>query len=93
MERLETNANPHTEETLDPQDWRETLALSHRMVDGAVGYLRDVRDRPVWQDLPEDVRAFFTTPAPHRPEPLADILSRIEENVMPYPMGNVHPRF
>jgi hypothetical protein len=34
MERLETNANLHTEETLDPQDWRETLALSHRMVDG-----------------------------------------------------------
>jgi aromatic-L-amino-acid/L-tryptophan decarboxylase len=42
---------------------------------------------------PEDVRTFFTTPAPRTPEPLADILSQIEENVMPYPMGNVHPRF
>jgi aromatic-L-amino-acid/L-tryptophan decarboxylase len=59
MERLETNANLHTEETLDPQDWRETLALSHRMVDGAVGYLRDVRDRPVWQDLPKTFGRFL----------------------------------
>ena len=35
----------------------------------------------------------FYHAGPHRPEPLADILSRTEENVMPYPMGNVHPRF
>ena len=34
-------------------------ALSHRIVDDAVDYLRGVRERPVWQDMPEEVKAFF----------------------------------
>ena len=40
------------EETLDPDDWTEMRALSHRIVDDAVDYLRGVRERPVWQDMP-----------------------------------------
>jgi hypothetical protein len=35
------------EETLDPDDWAAVQVLSHQIVDDAVGYLRDVRDRPV----------------------------------------------
>lgn len=65
METKGTNANLHVEETLDPEDWSDALTLSHRLVDEAVGYLQDVRDRPVWQNVPEDVRAFFATPVPH----------------------------
>ncbi|TJW67051.1 MAG: amino acid decarboxylase, partial [Mesorhizobium sp.] len=40
------------EETLDPPDWTDVQALSHRVVDDAIGYLRDVRDRPVWREMP-----------------------------------------
>ena len=40
------------EETLDPNDWTDVRVLSHRIVDDAVGFVRDVRDRPVWQDMP-----------------------------------------
>ena len=63
------------------------------MIDDAVAFLRDVRDRPVWQNLPDGVRSFFRSPAPQTPEPLADIVVQISENLMPYAMGNVHPRF
>ena len=46
------------EETLDPSDWTEVQALSHQILDDAVGYLRDVRNRSVWQDIPSEVKAF-----------------------------------
>jgi len=81
------------DETLDPGDWAGIQALSHRIVDDAVGYLRDVRDRPVWRDMPADVRASFKAPLPHGPTPPADVYGEVARNVMPYPMGNIHPRF
>jgi glutamate/tyrosine decarboxylase-like PLP-dependent enzyme len=81
------------EETLDPDDWSEALALSHRLVDDAVAYLRDVRDRPVWQDMPDDVRSRFSAPLPRAPESLSSIYQTVTETVMRYPMGNIHPRF
>ncbi|MER8483067.1 aspartate aminotransferase family protein [Mesorhizobium sp. M1322] len=81
------------EETLDPVDWAGVQALSHRIVDDAVDYLRDVRERPVWQDMPEEVKAFFAAPLPRSPRPLAQVYREVAENVMAYPMGNIHPRF
>jgi aromatic-L-amino-acid decarboxylase len=81
------------EETLDPSDWTDVRALSHRIVDDAVAYLRDVRERPVWQEMPGEVREFFTAPLPRSPAPLADVYGEVARNVMPYPMGNIHPRF
>ncbi|MEZ2329277.1 aspartate aminotransferase family protein [Mesorhizobium sp. RCC_202] len=81
------------DETLDPGDWADIQALSHRIVDDAVGYLRDVRYRPVWRDMPADVRAFFKSTLPHRPTPPAEVYGEVARNVMPYPMGNIHPRF
>lgn len=81
------------EETLDPSDWADVQILSHRIVDDAVAYLRDVRQRPVWQEMPGDVRDFFTASLPQSPTPLADIYGDVVDKVMPYPMGNIHPRF
>lgn len=81
------------EETLDPSDWADVQNLSHRIVDDAVAYLRDVRQRPVWQEMPGDVREFFTASLPQSPTPLADIYGDVVDKVMPYPMGNIHPRF
>ena len=93
MEGSRIGANGAAEETLDPADWGEALALSRRIVEDAVGYLRDVRERPVWREMPEDVRAFFAAPLPRTPEPLADVYREVVANVMAYPMGNTHPRF
>ncbi|WP_265517287.1 pyridoxal phosphate-dependent decarboxylase family protein [Nitratireductor luteus] len=81
------------EESLDPSDWTELRALSHRIADDAIAYLRDVRERPVWQEMPVGVRATFETELPRSPAPLAEIYREVAENVMPYPMGNIHPRF
>lgn len=80
-------------ETLDPVDWEQARQLAHRMVDDAIDNLRDVRQRPVWQAMPDMVRATFATPVPYDPQPLDQIYADITTSVQPYPMGNVHPRF
>ena len=81
------------EETLDPGDWADNGALSHQMVDDAIAHLRDLRDRPVWQEMPAEVKSFFAEPLPRSPMALADVYRQVVEKLMPYPMGNIHPRF
>ena len=82
-----------SQETLDPDDWTATLAVAHRMVEDAAAHIRDVRDRPVWQVMPDPVRLGYDAPLPTAPVPLADLWADLRANLMPYPMGNVHPRF
>ena len=89
-------ADPPTEapeETLDPADWEAMRALGHRMMDDALDWLRDVRERPVWQRMPDDVRATFRTAVPRAPATPEAVYREFTERVLPYPMGNVHPRF
>ena len=92
IDRPEIIARPGRE-TLDPDDWSEALAISRAILDDAVAYLRDVRDRPVWKEMPPEVRASFDAPLPRKPELLAEVYREVAETVMAYPMGNVHPRF
>jgi len=80
-------------ETLDPEDWDEMRALSHRIVDDAITYLEKVGKRPVWQPVPEDVATRFDSPAPHEPAGADAVYQEFLETVFPYPMGNIHPRF
>ena len=81
------------DETLDPPDWAGVGTLSHRIVDDAISYLKDVRERPVWREMPPEVRSFFSASLPRSPSPVADVYGDVARNVMPYPMGNIHPRF
>ena len=80
-------------ETLDPEDWDEMRALSHRMVDDAITYLETIGKRPVWQPIPEDVATRFDSPVPHEPAGADAVYQDFLETVFPYPMGNIHPRF
>lgn len=93
MDEQHNAAIAAAEETLDPSDWSDVQALSHAIIDDAIDYLRDVRDRPVWQDMPTDVKTFFDAPLPRSPALLAEVYREVTEKVMPYPMGNIHPRF
>jgi glutamate/tyrosine decarboxylase-like PLP-dependent enzyme len=79
--------------TLDPPDWNELRALGHRMVDEMMTYLETVRDRPVWQRMPDEVRGRFAGPAPRRPEGAEQAYADFVQDVLPYPTGNIHPRF
>lgn len=80
-------------ETLDPPDWETHRAVAHQMVDDAVDYLRDVRSRPVWQDMPPQLREQFRKGLPHEGMPLPEVYQQVMTEVFPFPMGNIHPRF
>jgi glutamate/tyrosine decarboxylase-like PLP-dependent enzyme len=80
-------------ETLDPQNWDEMRALAHRMVDDALTYLETIRERPVWQPIPDEVAARLNVPAPHEAAGADATYQEFTRNILPYPMGNIHPRF
>ena len=82
-----------TEETLDPGDWEELRALGHRMVDDMLDYLRDVRDRPVWRPPTDAARAVIAGPLPRDPSPAASVYEDFRDAILPFPTGNIHPRF
>lgn len=81
------------EEGLDPQDWDAMRRLGHRMVDDLVSTLERVRDRPVWQTVPEASRAFLRQPLPLEPRDPDAVYEDVRAHVLPYPTGNLHPRF
>ena len=80
-------------ETLDPENWDEMRALAHRMVDDAITQLETIRERPVWQPIPDEVAARLNVPAPHEPAGAEAAYQEFSETILPYPMGNTHPRF
>jgi aromatic-L-amino-acid/L-tryptophan decarboxylase len=87
---------PLNDETLDPatpQDWDALRALGHRMVDDMLGFLEHLRDRPVWQPIPPDAKAAMRVPLPHEPQGADAVYEEFLQNVLPYPIGNIHPRF
>ncbi len=93
MEAMSEKAECVRPETLDPADWETMRALARRIVDDAVDYTRDVRERPLWQDMPPEVRARFRGPVPQEGRALAEVYADLVTNMLPYPMGNIHPRF
>jgi aromatic-L-amino-acid/L-tryptophan decarboxylase len=87
---------PEPELTLDPTtatEWDELRALGHRMLDDMLDYLRTVRERAAWRPVPADVRARLAESVPRGPTPAEAVYAQFRRDVLPYPTGNVHPRF
>ncbi len=63
------------------------------MLDDIIDYIETIRDRPVWQPIPDQVRARFRAEVPTDPAPLADVHGEFMRHVLPYATGNVHPGF
>ena len=79
--------------TLDPADWDDFRAQSHRMLDDILSYAQDIRQRPVWQPIPEACRVLFRQPLPQGPSDLATVHQSFMQHVLPYAVGNSHPGF
>ena len=63
------------------------------MLDDALDYIEHIRERPVWQPIPDEVRARFHDPIPHAPSDLAEVHGRFLNDIQPYATGNTHPGF
>lgn len=81
------------EETLDPADWDDFRSLAHRMLDDALTYLQTVCERPVWQPVSVAAKAALDQPLPKEPQDAEGVYEDFRTHVLPYPMGNIHPRF
>lgn len=81
------------EETLDPSDWTALRTLGHRMVDEMLDYLQNVRERPAWQPIPDQVKKALAAPMPLEPTSPDAVYEEFRRLVLPYPLGNIHPRF
>ena len=82
-----------TRTSLDPDDWPSVRAQGHKMLDEMFDYVERVRERKVWQPIPDAVRARFSEPLPKKPEALEDVYEAFAAFVAPYATGNVHPGF
>jgi glutamate/tyrosine decarboxylase-like PLP-dependent enzyme len=80
-------------ETLDPSNWDHIRALGHRMLDDMLDYAAEIRDRPVWQPIPDQVRARFHATLPRQPSDLGEVYREFSDFIVPYATGNVHPGF
>jgi aromatic-L-amino-acid decarboxylase len=92
-QKLASESQPETEETLDPDSWDEMRGLGHRMLDDMMDYLSSVRERPVWQPVPAEVKSRFSLPLPLEPSGLESVYEDFKHQILPYPTGNIHPRF
>jgi aromatic-L-amino-acid decarboxylase len=81
------------EESLDPEDWEAMRALGHQMVDDMLDHLKTIRQQPAWRHAPERVKAHFREKLPLEPRPAGEVYQEFLEYVLPYPVGNTHPRF
>jgi glutamate/tyrosine decarboxylase-like PLP-dependent enzyme len=86
-------ADPRAPESLDPDDWNALRKLAHQAVDDGFEHLRTIRDRPVWRATPDEVLGRLCGPAPREPLGADAAYRDFLDLVLPYTMGNAHPRF
>ena len=91
-----TSPNNPPEETFDPaspEEWENFRALSHRMVDDMLAHLESLREQPAWREMPASVREALAEPVPRTGVGAEAAYRDFVRNVLPYPDGNLHPRF
>jgi aromatic-L-amino-acid/L-tryptophan decarboxylase len=79
--------------TFDPQDWEAFRQLGHQMLDDMVDYLQTLREKPVWQPVPDAVKITFEETLPLSGMPETEVYKVFKKTILPYPLGNNHPRF
>jgi aromatic-L-amino-acid/L-tryptophan decarboxylase len=85
------------EKTLDPSsetEWHELRELGHRMLDGVFDHLMGRREQPVWQAIPVEAKAALASEGvPRSEQGVAAAYESFIRDVLPYGIGNTHPRF
>jgi hypothetical protein len=81
------------EETLDPGDWSALRKLGNVMLNDMIDFLQTIREQPVWRKPPEQVKNHFKKELPQLPMQLEEVYDEFKENILPYYLGNIHPRY
>jgi aromatic-L-amino-acid/L-tryptophan decarboxylase len=74
--------------------WEPFRVAGRTLVDGVADHLAALPSRPVWQPLPNELRAEIRDlPLPDEPAALDELVARMLVDVLPHAMGNGHPAF
>src|SRR5262249_14451708 len=74
--------------------WKEFRALGRGMLDDMIDHWSTLRSKPAWRSMPEPVRTALSEEAlPIEPQGEHAAYRDFVEMVLPYPNGNLHPRF
>ena len=86
------NSQPASLDPATPQEWQELRELGHRMLDDIFDNLATLREQPAWRPLPEASARALASPLPMRGRPAAKVYRKLTEHLVPYTIGNRHPR-
>lgn len=81
------------ETSLDPEDWEEIVSLGQTMVTDMVDYLHHIDEEPIWRKPPDELKLFLKGRLAEEGSDLKKIYSDFKHYILPYPAGNIHPRF
>jgi glutamate/tyrosine decarboxylase-like PLP-dependent enzyme len=85
------------ERSLDPAsevEWAQVRELGHRMLDGMLDHIRGLRGLRVWSEPPAQTKAEFAVEGiPRTGVGAATAYASFVRDVLPYGIGNAHPRF
>ena len=75
-------------------DLDEFRSTGHALVDAIADHLAALPGRPVWQPVPDELRAeLLSWPLPDAPNGIGALAETMVRDVLPYAMGNGHPAF
>jgi len=76
-----------------PAEWEALRATLHAAADRLLDHIRDQRDLPVWQEMPEEVADALRNAIGTEGAGTEAAWTQAREHVLPFGVGNVHPRF
>jgi len=63
------------------------------MLDDILDYVENIRERPVWRPIPDQVRKRFREDLPAHPSDVASVHGTFMSDILPFAAGNTHPGF
>ena len=78
--------------TLDPDDWDAFRASANAILDAAIDKFQTAREGRVWTPVPDEVKTRLSSAIPASASDLVSVTRDLIE-LLPYGVGNTHPRF
>ena len=88
-----TSKPPPENLTLDPENWDQIRQTGHQMLEDMFEHFETLRDQPVWQQIPNEVKNSLDEDLPMDGAPIEAVYDQFRKDIFPFPTGNVHPRF
>lgn len=78
--------------SLDPDDWQAFRTAANAMLDAAIDKFQSAHEGRVWTPIPDALKAQLSGTVPRSESRLESVTEALIE-LLPYGVGNTHPRF